>query len=165
MPCEQLGPRVSGRRSEVREQRRGIRRRNRLQASEVRGRKSNAPHRKSAFGDDECIDHGDGGVVRFLERLAEDGLFDAIQERLPKFGERELGLDAAHIDGSDRFLNSARDRDFGQRDDTSPALVLSEGGPRSRREDREGEQPTSVTRDVHPEFLGLRLTVVALVRA
>src|SRR5262249_49730160 len=71
------------------------------------------------------------GSVARLKWLLVDRLLDAIQKRLPQLGERELRLDAAHIDSSDRLLNAARDRHFGKRDDAtllafvgSPPLVL-----------------------------------------
>src|SRR5690606_6781653 len=59
---------------------------------------------------------------RPLERRAVDRLFDTSQEGLAQLAERELRLDAAHVDRSDRLLDAPDDRDFAERHD--PTLVL-----------------------------------------
>src|SRR5688500_2198568 len=70
-------------------------------------------------------------ATRTSERIVVDGLLDAIEEWLAQLGQRELGLDAADIDGGDRLLHPADDRDL--TDGHDAGLFL-------RRCQRRGEQ-------------------------
>src|SRR5262249_21021416 len=82
-------------------------------------------------------------ITRGSERVFPRRLFDAIEERLPELGERELRLDLAHVDGGDRLLHAADDRDLVDRDHAlllCGRVVRDERGGDEERRGEEGER-------------------------
>ena len=84
------------------------------------------------------------------ERVLADRLLDAIEERLPELGERELGLDLGHVDRGDGLLDAPDDRDLADLEDALlllgrplRRLVLR---PRVRGRERERDQRDARTK-------------------
>jgi len=65
--------------------------------------------------------------LRRLERVLARGLFDPIEEGLPKLGQRELGLNFCDVDRRDGLLHAPYDRDLA---DLEHTLLLLDGSLR-----------------------------------
>ena len=83
------------------------------------------------------------GANRPSERIVRNRLLDAIEKRLAQLGERELGLNPAHVHGGDRFLHAADDRDLADGDDAPFFLGERDGG---RQQGQQNEQVRGASR-------------------
>ena len=82
----------------------------------------------SAKGEPKTQRRQDAREQASSERIVVDGLFDAIEKRLPELGQGELGLNAAHVDRGDRLLHATDDGDLADGHDTW--LLLRSGSGR-----------------------------------